>query len=143
MKVVIIGGFLGGSETTALNHLPAESLKESLKPVVTMNEFGRMSVDGALVSEGMPLSELTEGRICYTVKADVLEQLHQSYLRGQPDIIFIKYSGIAEPVSILDACLTPILVPSITITHVIGVIDTSMHKHIKSFSEDIQGLFCE
>ncbi len=32
MKIVIIGGFLGGGKTTVLNHLLAESLKESLKP---------------------------------------------------------------------------------------------------------------
>ncbi len=31
MKIVIIGGFLGGGKTTVLNHLLAESLKRSLK----------------------------------------------------------------------------------------------------------------
>ena len=51
---------LGGGKTTVLNHLLAESLKESLKPAVIMNEFGKMSVDGALVSEHT-FSELTEG----------------------------------------------------------------------------------
>ena len=38
MKIVIIGGFLGGGKTTVLNHLLAESLKESLKPAVIMNQ---------------------------------------------------------------------------------------------------------
>ena len=28
MKIVIIGGFLGGGKTTVLNHLLAESLKD-------------------------------------------------------------------------------------------------------------------
>lgn len=133
MKIVIIGGFLGGGKTTVLNHLLAESLKESLKPAVIMNEFGKMSVDGALVSEDIPLSELTEGCICCAMKADVSEQLHQLYLKEQPDIVFIECSGIAEPVSVLDACLTPILAPFTTITHMIGVVDASMYKHIKSF----------
>lgn len=108
-----------------------------------MNEFGKMSVDGALVSEDIPLSELTEGCICCAMKADVSEQLHQLYLKEQPDIVFIECSGIAEPVSVLDACLTPILAPFTTITHMIGVIDASMYKHIKSFPKDIQGLFYE
>ena len=45
------------------------------------------------------------------MKADVSEQLHQLYLKEQPDIVFIECSGIAEPVSVLDACLTPILAP--------------------------------
>lgn len=143
MKIVIIGGFLGGGKTTVLNHLLAESLKESLKPAVIMNEFGKMSVDGALVSEDIPLSELTEGCICCAMKADVSEQLHQLYVKEQPDIVFIECSGIAEPVSVLDACLTPILAPFTTITHMIGVIDASMYKHIKSFPKDIQGLFYE
>lgn len=143
MKIVIIGGFLGSGKTTVLNHLLTESLKESLKPAVIMNEFGKMSVDGALVSEDVPLSELTEGCICCAMKADVSEQLHQLYLEEQPDIVFIECSGIAEPVSVLDACLTPILAPFTIISHMIGVVDASMYKHIKSFPKDIQGLFYE
>ncbi|KAA2215353.1 GTP-binding protein, partial [Staphylococcus sp. 53017] len=43
----------------------------------------------------------------------------------------------------LDACLTPILAPFTTITNMIGVIDESMYKNIKSFPKDIQGLFYE
>ena len=56
---------------------------------------------------------------------------------------FIECSGIAEPVSVLDACLTPILAPFTTITHMIGVVDASMYKHIKSFPKRHQGLFYE
>ncbi len=66
-----------------------------------------------------------------------------NYLKEQPDIVFIECSGIAEPVSVLDACLTPTLAPFTTITHMIGVVDASMYKHIKSFPKDIQGLFYE
>ncbi len=52
-----------------------------------MNEFGKMSVDGALVSEDIPLSELTE-RYIYAMKADVSEQLHQLSKRATRHCIY-------------------------------------------------------
>ncbi len=58
---------------------------------------------------------------------DVSEQLHQLYLKEQPDIVFIECSGIAEPVSVLDACLTPILAPFTTITHNVAI---ECNKHV-------------
>lgn len=73
MKIVIIGGFLGGGKMIVLNYLFVELLKELLKLVVIMNEFGKMSVDGVLVFEDIFLSELIEGCICCVMKVDVLE----------------------------------------------------------------------
>ena len=62
MKIVIIGlGFRWRWKRLVLNHFAPWIIKGSLKPAVIMNEFGKMSVDGALVSEDIPLSELTEG----------------------------------------------------------------------------------
>lgn len=107
MEIIIIGGFLGGGKTTLLNHLVSEAMTQGLQPAVIMNEFGKQSVDGQLIDQEIPLNELTEGCICCAMKADVSDQLHQLYLDYQPDIVFIECSGIAEPLAVVDACLTP------------------------------------
>ena len=61
------------------------------------------------------MSEITEGCICCVMKSDVSQQLHELYLKYQPDIIFIECSGVAEPLAVVDACFTPVLAPFITL----------------------------
>ena len=41
------------------------------------------------------------------MKSDVSQQLHELYLKYQPDIIFIECSGVAEPLAVVDACFAP------------------------------------
>lgn len=143
MEIVIIGGFLGSGKTTTLNHLIKEALAHDLKPAVLMNEFGKMSVDGQLVQVDVPMSEIAEGCICCAMKSDVSQQLHELYLSYQPDIVFIECSGVAEPLSVVDACLTPILAPITKIRSMVGIIDTKMYQYIESYPRDIRALFYE
>ena len=143
MEIIIIGGFLGGGKTTLLNHLVSEAMTQGLQPAVIMNEFGKQSVDGQLIDQEIPLNELTEGCICCAMKADVSDQLHQLYLDYQPDIVFIECSGIAEPLAVVDACLTPILAPFTRIKYMVGIVDVHMYQSLKSYPKDIQGLFYE
>ena len=42
------------------------------------------------------------------MKSNVSQQLHEIYLEHQPDLVFIECSGIAEPLAVVDACLTPV-----------------------------------
>lgn len=118
-------------------------MTQGLQPAVIMNEFGKQSVDGQLIDQEIPLNELTEGCICCAMKADVSDQLHQLYLDYQPDIVFIECSGIAEPLAVVDACLTPILAPFTRITYMVGIVDAHMYQSLKSYPKDIQGLFYE
>ena len=75
------------------------------------------------------------------MKSRCIRTVTSIIFKEQPDIVFIECSGIAEPVSVLDACLTPILAPFTTITHMIGVVDASMYKHIKSFQKTSKAYF--
>ena len=107
---------LGSGKTSTINHLIADALENNLNPAVIMNEFGRRSVDGQLIERPeVPMSEITEGCICCAMKSDVSQQLHELYLKYQPDIIFIECSGVAEPLAVVDACFTPVLAPFITL----------------------------
>ncbi|MDU1548989.1 MAG: CobW-like GTP-binding protein, partial [Staphylococcus epidermidis] len=144
MEIIIIGGFLGSGKTSTLNHLIADALENNLNTAVIMNEFGKLSVDGQLINHPkVPMSEITEGCICCAMKSDVSQQLHELYLKYQPDIIFIECSGVAEPLAVVDACFTPVLAPFITLRSMIGMIDASMYAQIKSYPRDIVALFYE
>ncbi|MDC6327079.1 CobW family GTP-binding protein [Staphylococcus auricularis] len=143
MQIIIIGGFLGGGKTTTLNYLVQDALDNNLKPAVIMNEFGKMSVDGKLLDANVPMDEIVDGCICCAMKVDVSQQLHQLYLTHQPDIVFIECSGVAEPIAVVDACLTPVLAPITTIRSILGIVDAKMYKSIQSYPKEIQGLFYE
>lgn len=143
MDIVILGGFLGGGKTTTLNNLIKQAIKHELKPAIIMNDFGKASVDRFLVDQKVPMDEIIEGCICCAMKGDVSRQLHQIYLDYQPDVVFVECSGIAEPQSVIDACLTPALTPISTIQAVIGVIDASLYAKLETYPGDMQKLYYE
>ncbi|AMY06354.1 GTP-binding protein [Staphylococcus condimenti] len=143
MDIVILGGFLGGGKTTTLNNLIKQAIKHELKPAIIMNDFGKASVDRFLVDQTVPMDEIIEGCICCAMKGDVSRQLHQLYLDYQPDVVFVECSGIAEPQSVIDACLTPALTPISTIQAVIGVIDASLYAKLETYPGEMQKLYYE
>ena len=132
---------LGGGKTTLLNHLVKDAIDNHLHPAVIMNEFGKQSIDGLLIEQPIPLEEITSGCICCAMKADVSQQLHQLYIHYQPDVVFIECSGVAEPLAVVDACLTPVLSPIVRIDSIVNVIDAAMANKLSTYPDDIQHLF--
>ncbi len=63
VPIVVLAGFLGSGKTTVLNHLLTEA--KGTKIGVLINDFGKVAVDGKLVSGqiGEPV-ELASGCIC-------------------------------------------------------------------------------
>ncbi|UTB79962.1 CobW family GTP-binding protein [Staphylococcus carnosus] len=143
MDIVILGGFLGGGKTTILNNLVKQAIEHELKLAIIMNDFGKTSVDRYLVDQSVPMDEIIEGCICCAMKGDVSRQLHQIYLDYQPDVVFVECSGIAEPQSVIDACLTPALTPISTIQAVVGVVDASLYAKLETYPGDMQKLYYE
>ncbi|MEP9853209.1 GTP-binding protein [Staphylococcus aureus] len=140
MEIVIIGGFLGSGKTTTLNYLIREAQNSNKTVAVLMNEFGERSVDTFLIDEDVQVNEIVNGCICCQMKNDVAQQLHDIYIKFQPDIIFIECSGIAHPIEVLDACLTPVLAPYSKVVSILGILDANLYNNLKSFPEDIQSL---
>ncbi|MEB6610730.1 MULTISPECIES: CobW family GTP-binding protein [Staphylococcus] len=143
MEIIIVGGFLGSGKTTTLNHLITDALNHNLKTALIINEFGKMSVDSQLIHPAIPISEIVEGCICCAMKSDVSQQLHELYLAHQPDLVFIECSGVAEPLAVVDACLTPVLAPITTIRSMLGIIDANLYAQLETYPRDIQALFYE
>ncbi|WP_114749245.1 CobW family GTP-binding protein [Pleomorphovibrio marinus] len=96
ISTYILTGFLGSGKTTVLNHLLER--EKGKRNFVIENEFGKTSVDGALVKKNFNrLFELNNGCICCTLDAELIEvlaQLIQS--EHQPDQLFIEASGVAD-----------------------------------------------
>ena len=66
------------------------------------------------------------------MKSNVSQQLHEIYLEHQPDLVFIE-CGIAEPLAVVDACLTPVLAPITTIRSMLGIIDAKLYEKIETY----------
>ncbi|WP_165940056.1 CobW family GTP-binding protein [Dyadobacter psychrotolerans] len=96
INVYLITGFLGAGKTTVLNHL-LKSL-EGERNVVIENEFGKVSVDGSLISKSYSdLYELNNGCICCSLDEelyDVLSLLARSNERAHN--LFIETTGVAD-----------------------------------------------
>ena len=100
IKLVLLTGFLGTGKTTLLKQLLSEFKHEKIGVVV--NEFGQVSIDGALVEkEGIKMTELTNGSIfCACIKDNFIGSL---IALSKEDIsyLFIEASGLADPASML------------------------------------------
>lgn len=98
IKLVLLSGFLGTGKTTLLKQLLDEFKDEKIGVIV--NEFGQISIDGALVEkEGIKMTELTNGSIfCACIKDNFVASL---IALSAEDIsyLFIEASGLADPAS--------------------------------------------
>lgn len=96
IRTTILTGFLGAGKTTLLNEL----LRTEDKRInfVIENEFGTVSVDGALVRRNYnQLFQLNNGCICCSLDTELVEVLSQLInLENQPDNLFIEASGVAD-----------------------------------------------
>lgn len=98
--VTVITGFLGSGKTTLLNHILTN--RQNLKIAVLVNEFGDINIDSQLlvsIDEDMML--LSNGCICCTINASLINAVNK-VLEGNPvDYIVIETTGLAEPVPLM------------------------------------------
>jgi len=92
----ILTGFLGVGKTTLLNRLL--SSKTNKINFIIENEFGNVSIDGALVEKNFTeLFELNNGCICCSLDSELVEVLAQLIQSEKmPDNLFIEASGVAD-----------------------------------------------
>lgn len=97
IKLYFINGYLGSGKTTLLNHLLSSSKDE--KAGVLVNDFGSISIDGAILKEHQEftVSELSNGSIfCSCLKGNFIMELAR-FSNLPIDMLFIESSGIADP----------------------------------------------
>ena len=86
MEIQIISGFLGAGKTTFLNkYLPLLPGKTA----VVENEFGEVGLDGVLIQEDIPVTELSAGCICCSLAIGLNDGIVEIAERFNPDRIII------------------------------------------------------
>ncbi|HDX9577235.1 TPA: GTP-binding protein [Bacillus pseudomycoides] len=143
VEIHILGGFLGSGKSTLLQKLLLAEKKKNRKVAVLMNEIGEYSVDTDIVGRENILRELLKGCICCTMKDELEIQLHSLYQEERPDVIYIETNGVAHPIEVLDACLSPILAPYIEVKSIIVVLDAIRWLNRETLSKSVQQLLNE
>jgi G3E family GTPase len=132
VDIYILSGFLGSGKTTLLHRLLQEERRRKRKVAVLMNELGDLAVDSAAVPGDIPLKELLNGCICCTIQGQLTHQLLSLHQQYKPDVIYIESTGVAHPLEVLEACVTPQLIPHIRICKIVTVVDLLRWQHQKS-----------
>lgn len=94
----LVTGFLGAGKTTLLKRLIAAFSGCSLRLII--NEFGRASVDGALLEALADVEEIADGSIFCTCRIDRFEAALKTCVDAKPDVIIVETSGLSDPSSI-------------------------------------------
>ena len=128
IPVTIVTGFLGSGKTTLISGLLRKNPSRRL--AVLVNEFGEVSVDGALLRAageecGVEIHDLPNGCICCTIKDDFLPIMSQLQKRKQEiDHVLIETSGLALPTPVMRALAWPEIRNDFQLDAVLAVVDT-------------------
>lgn len=140
IRLILLTGFLGSGKSTWLAKLLKEEKQKGSKVAVLMNELGDYSVDTTLVGDDVPLQELLKGCICCTLKDEVEIQLINLVMMHEPDVIFIESTGVAHPMEIIDACMSPLIVQKLDLVGVYHAVDAERWANREKLPRPIRHL---
>lgn len=122
IPVTIITGFLGSGKTTTMNHILTN--RQNLKVAVLINEFGDINIDSQLlVSIDQDMVQLSNGCICCTINASLIDAVNKVLERQDIDYIAIETTGLAEPVPLMMTFLSSQLSNVTRLDSILTVVD--------------------
>jgi cobalamin biosynthesis protein CobW len=131
LPVTVVTGFLGAGKTTLLSNLLQETRGRRLAIVV--NEFGEVSIDGALLRDHqrgneVQVQDIANGLLAYgddTLFMPLMEQLHAR--RDLIDHVVIETSGLAVPTAVMERLQSdPLLAERFVLDATLAVVDTPL-----------------
>ncbi|MGO4111003.1 CobW family GTP-binding protein [Paenibacillus sp. YAF4_2] len=123
VPIYLLSGFLGSGKTTLLTGLLDNWKARGLKTAVIMNELGDINLDGQMVGDDVPMSEMLSGCICCTIRSDLSMEIKTLIDEHNPDVIVIESTGAANPMEIMDGVTEAALYCKIELKGVITVVD--------------------
>ncbi|MGF7050491.1 G3E family GTPase [Paenibacillus sp. DS2015] len=121
--IYILSGFLGSGKTTLLQKMVSHWQEQGLRPAVIMNEMGDVNLEGVLIEETVPMTEMLSGCICCSIRGDLSLEIANLINRESPDVIIVEATGVANPMEILDGVTEAALYIKIDLKSVITVVD--------------------
>ncbi|MDO7900520.1 GTP-binding protein [Pseudomonas sp. K1(2024)] len=107
LPVTVLSGFLGAGKTTVLNHILRN--RAGLRVAVIVNDMSEVNIDAEDVERQVSLNrgsdqlvEMSNGCICCTLRADLLEQVSHLARAGRFDYLLIESTGISEPMPVAE-----------------------------------------
>lgn len=95
----LITGFLGAGKTTFLKNFVREFPGDRIHLIV--NEFGKGSVDGALLADvGAYLREISGGSVFCACRMDQFEKALEESAAEEPGVILVEASGLSDPTGV-------------------------------------------
>lgn len=143
IPIYILSGFLGSGKTTLLKQFIQEEQRRNKKIGVIMNEVGEISIDSNEVPAETPLCELLNGCICCSIRGRLETQLLSFIQEHSLDAIYIECTGVAHPVEVLEACVSPLLVHKTHVKNIITVVDSLRWKDRMRMNLRMQKLLVE
>jgi cobalamin biosynthesis protein CobW len=131
LPVSVITGFLGAGKTTLLSNLLGDIKQRRLAIVV--NEFGEVSIDGALLREhphgdDVQVRDIANGLLAYGDDASferLMDELHAR--RELIDHVVIETSGLAAPTAVMERLQRdPVLAERFVLDATLAVVDTPL-----------------
>ncbi|MCA1029478.1 GTP-binding protein [Bacillus timonensis] len=143
VEVYILSGFLGSGKTTLLQNILKQEKERGRKIAVVMNELGEKSIDSDAVNKDTPLKELLNGCVCCTISGQFEAQLQGLLVEHQLDAIYIETTGVAHPIEVLDACMSPIFANKIDVQSIVTIIDANRWQDRSKLTIQMQSLIQE
>jgi len=129
LDILIVTGPLGAGKTTVVNRLLKAEVSAGRRVAVLINEFGAVSVDGALVDAERPelagVQNLVNGCVCCSLRDDVVTTLRawcDQTGDGRPDRVVLETTGLADPTDLLDLEQEPTLAGRLRLAGLLTVI---------------------
>ncbi|WP_338786702.1 GTP-binding protein [Metabacillus sp. FJAT-53654] len=143
VELYILSGFLGAGKTTLLQNILSQEKILKRKIAVIMNELGEISIDSNAVPQETPLKELLNGCVCCTIQGQLEVQLDNMLKEYELDAIYIETTGVAHPIEVLDACMSPLFAEKLSVQAIVTLIDANRWQDRSSLSIQLRKLLLE